>query len=298
MGAKLFGQFLLEREAISREMLLEAVKHQKNISLALCTLAVGKGYWTKEQAAQLDDERSRSGQEYRVIAMQHGMLKTSQLKELSEFREERWAILGEALLEKNALTLVQLHGLADEYQQGQKELKLDVPPEKTPIQEWPVVFAFIQETVDLFQHYTMGTVKVHRIQQVNRDSSGIAGDITYVFPQTVKGEKHFCYVLALPEEQVLALASQMLQEKQSEINGLVLDSVAEFVNLIIGHGCIKLNMSTMRITAEPPQVMLRERLGKVLPPQTVTVRLGIDQQEFQVFFFFAGEDGRLPASFI
>ena len=56
------------------------------------------------------------------------------------------------------------------------------------------------------------------------------------------GDKNFCYALALSEELILCIASHMWEAKLLEVDESVLDSVSEFVNIIVGNGCTRLNV--------------------------------------------------------
>mgnify|MGYP001595311946 CR=1 FL=1 len=150
MATKLFGQFLLERGAISREALLEAVKHQKSIHVPLCALAIEQGYFTKEQLVQLDAERQRSDRAYMDIARQAGVLNAGQIEELSKLHSDRWIFLGEAILEKGFLTLAQMNTFLEEYRREQGEPDPEVRPTQAEIPHKGIVQAFVQITVDVF----------------------------------------------------------------------------------------------------------------------------------------------------
>ena len=74
---------------------------------------------------------------------------------------------------------------------------------------------------------------------------------------------------------------------------MVLDAVAEFVNVVIGNGCTKLNLKKTQVTAEPPEIMMREMLQTILPEEAVTIRMKTARGDFLVIFFFAAVPGLL-----
>ena len=258
MGSKLFGQFLLERGLISREALLEAVKHQKSIEVALHT----------------------------------GTLQLGQAEVLNKLKSERWLFLGEALIEKGFMTRQQLGGLIAEYRRQESIPDTDVLPLLKELPEKDVINSFVRATVDMFRHYTKEDVEILAVGR----AGGEPGGLTYVFSQQVAGEKDFRYALAMPEEMVLSVAARMLQERAAEIDAMVLDAVSEFVNVIVGQGCARISMNTTRVTVEPPQVMMRAMLARIMPREAWAVGMKTTGWEFQALFFFAGEDGRLAMS--
>ena len=78
-----------------------------------------------------------------------------------------------------------------------------------------------------------------------------------------------------------------MQETMTEIDAVVLDAVSEFVNLVVGNGCTKLNMNNFKVMAEPPEIVMKEMLKKVIPGDTVGICLKTPSEEFRVFFFFS-----------
>lgn len=290
MATRLFGQFLLERGVISRDALLDVVKCQKSINLPLAALAVENGYLSREQIAWLDTQPRGSDKVFMELVLQKGILTVEQLENLSKQRSSRWIFLGEALVQRGYLTLAQLNDLFELYRKEQIVPDADVLPIPPGVVEKELISSMIKVTADIFLHYTKQLVKVLSIERVTNEP----GDITYLFTQRITGEKAFCYGLAMSEPLTLTIASKMLQEEAQEINALVLDAVTEFVNVVVGNGCAKLSMSSARVSAEPPQVMLKEMLSRILPKDSVAVRMQTEKGEFTVFFVFNPGSGEKP----
>ena len=282
MATKFFGQFLLEQGAISREVLLEAVKFQKSINLPLCALAVEKGFLSKAQLAELDNEGKDTDKQFMELAVKNSMLSFTQLEELSKAQAERWMFLGEALVRKGQLNLVQLDQLFEEYRNEHPAPEPDVLPPMKDVPNGEIISSFLETTVEIFVHYTKQIVQVLSVEMVSDEPEAVA----YIFSQKVLGDKTFSYALALPEELALSIASHMLQEEATEIDAMVLDAVSEFVNIVVGNGCIKLNMNNFKIKAEPPQIMIREMIEQLMPRQSVTARLKTAKGEFLIVFCF------------
>ena len=283
MAARFFGQFLLERGIIDKDMLLDAMSYQKSIRDPLCALALEHGYLTRDQTKALDDELAASDRRFVEIALRERMLTLQQMDTLRKAQSEKWVFLGEALVERRHLTLSRLNELFAEYKKERMDgedlsgLELDAVPEKA------IVSPLLKVTIDLFVHYTRQIVKVVSVTQAAEGPD----DAAYVFSQKVRGDKNFCYLLALPEPLTLLIASYALQRKVARVDEMVLDTVSEFVNIVVGNGCAKLSMDRWRVTAEAPQVLPKEMLARMMTPDSVTIRMKTTKGTFMLAFSFA-----------
>lgn len=282
MSTRFFGQFLLERGVITRDMLLDAIKHQKTINKPLCALAVEKGYLSQQQLQELDAEHRKSDRKFLEIAVRKEMLQFQQLEDLARAKSDRWVFLAEALVDKGYVNLVQLNQLFEEYRKVMSPAPTGPGPALAGIPEQEVVSALLDVTVDLFVHYTKQVVEVTSVARV----SGEPDDVAYVFTQEVTGDKNFFYALALPEKLTLSIASYMLQEEQKEINSMALDAVSEFVNVVIGNGCTKLSLNDFKVHAKAPQIMTRDMVKRLLPADVIAVNMKTTRGDFRVLFFF------------
>ncbi|MBN1268241.1 MAG: chemotaxis protein CheX [Kiritimatiellae bacterium] len=286
MAAKFFGQYLLEKGAITRAMLLDAIEYQRQINTPLCMLAVEKGYLSRDQLRALDEAHKTSDKKFMELAVKENMLSFEQLEELGNARSERWMFLGEALVQRGHLTLVRLNELLEEYTRDLQPAATETDDALAGVPEQEVVSALLQVTVDLFLHYTKQIVQIVSVDKARAEPD----DIAYVFAQRVTGDKKFHYALALPEELILSIASYMLGEQVAEVDDMALDTVSEFVNVVIGNGCTKLSMENFKVHAEPPRVMTKQMMQDLLPSHIVAVNMRTTKGVFRILFFFEQEN--------
>lgn len=282
---KFFGQFLLERGAISREMLLSAMADRREITKPLCSLAIEKKCFSPEQLDELDEERRRTGRKFMTLAALRGAVTFGQLEMLNECPCESWQYLGEALANAGHLRLVQLDRLYDEF--GKERQRTQIVPipelELARVARKEVVLPVLKITVDLFLHYARQLVRIVAVDRV-RD---LPEATTHVFTQKVLGHAAFCYVLALPAELALALAEFLVQEEFENVNETALDAVSEFLNIVVGNVCTQLGGDSSTSMTDPPQVMTRDMARHLLPEGApVTVTLRTSKGDFRVQFFF------------
>jgi len=285
MATRFFGQYLLERNIITREMLLDAVKYQREINLPLCALAIEKGCLTKEQLRELDDAHKGSDKKFIELALRRKMLSYEQLSELSKERSERWVFFGEALVQKGYLSLERFEELLREYraqrgaQAAPAESVLDGVPERE------LISSMLRITIDLFLHYTKQIIKVISVKVGYAEPD----EAVYVFSQKITGDKPVQYALAVPEGLTLAIARHILQEDRTEVDELTLDAVEEFVNVVIGNACATLDMKECKASAEPPQILTRQMLADLASStETVTVTMETMKGRFNALFLLRG----------
>ncbi len=285
MVVKFFGQYLLDKGVITRDQLLDAINHQKEISKPLCTLALEKGYLSAEQIAEMEAERIKSDKKFMGIALDRKILSFEQLEQLYKVKTERWIFLGEALVERGHLSLTQLGELLKEYRR-------QLPVEEGPLERVlagvkgrDIISAMLQVTVDLFIHYTKKIVQVVSVENAAREPEGVA----YLLSQKVTGDRTFHYALALPEELTLAIASHMMGAEQAEVTPTVLDAVTEFANVVVGNGCARLSLKNVKVAADPPRIMTKETLSKIKPSEIISVNMKTIKGTFRVLFFFEAE---------
>lgn len=285
MTAKFFGQYLLEKGIINREQFLDAVKLQKTIDQPLCAAAIKKGFLEDGELAKLDPE-SCSDTNFLRIVEEKKLLTTEQIEEISREQYENWIFFGEALVRNGALAPSRLGPLFEEYREDASEpdALYSSIPESTP--ERLLVSQFLKATIDIFIHYTR---KIVRVESVTPSSSEIS-DGVYIFTQEVVGDKNLLFVMAMQDELVRIISKYMMGTAADEVGPLELDAVAEFVNIVVGNSCVKLNMNQCKVEIKPPQIMTMEMLKKRYVADAVSIQLETAKGQFVIEFFFPAAD--------
>lgn len=284
MSSKFFGQFLLEKGIITRDVLLDAVEYQKSINLPLCALAVEKGYLTEEQLKALDAAETDADSTFVEVALANGMLNYAELGELSKAKSDRWVFFGEALVQRGHITLVELNRLFEEYRKEQRPAGIALENVLQGVPEEKVISSLVRATLDMFAQYTRQIIQIASVKAGCEELQ----DFAYVFSQKVTGDKPFTYALVLPEELTLSIAGYILQEAVSKIDELALDAVSEFVNVVIGNACTTLDMQDYKASAEPPRILLKDMYQDLLKScDGVTVVMKTAEGEFNTVFLFS-----------
>jgi hypothetical protein len=282
MPIKFLGQYLLEQGVVAREELLDGIQHQQSVKLPLTVLALKNQLLSEKQLAALDLEAEDSGIGLLELAIRKGLLKFSQLEELARQPARKWMCLAEALLRRRHVSLRDMGSLLDQYarefdqEDALEQMSLSSLPERN------VVSAFVNATVDILLHYTRQIVKISSVSRIRP----VLRPEHQTFGQRVIGDRTFHYLLELSPALVRSLATHVMQAPQTTIDATVLDSVTEFVNVVVGNACTRMNMEGYRLSAEPPQVLDMKLAEAEISESPVTVSMNTLQGDFQVVLSF------------
>ena len=115
MIAKFFGQFLLERGALTGEQLLQAVEHQHSQHQKFGSYALRFGYLTLDEINGLHREQIYRPEKIGDLAIAKGFLTREQVAEILLRQKNDHLLLGEAIVKLGFMEREQLYLHLDEY---------------------------------------------------------------------------------------------------------------------------------------------------------------------------------------
>lgn len=249
-----FGEFLHARGLIGEEALDRALRNQQETIIPVGVLAVESNYLSAEQVRLIKRAQQQIDRKLGEIAMDRDWLTRDQLNELLTAQRERRVLLGEMLVRRGELSREQLdRALADyEAMHTEHNRMLNEVMSSHPLGE------LLRGLVDFTaKHFLRSTSEPLRVVSVAYEGGlKSAGDPakTLFFYQSASGDLEFTFGLALDENVVLRLASHMLQEEKTEIDGMVRDVVREFLNMVVGNCFARLDRDGVSLHPAPPEV--------------------------------------------
>ncbi len=277
MPAKSFGQFLLERGTITREMLLEAVEYQRRVIKPVCEVAVQSGRSSREEMARLDQAPGARDGKRKKDALRERMRAQQELEASWRTLAERGVFLVEALSKKGYVSPKDLDRLAEEYRRetGPTRIHLDglLPqaPETTKIIE-----LLIDIALDLFALYTGQDPELVSITR----SVGEVEPGSYAFAQRISGDINVYYVFLVPPRLVQSVAARVLQEPAAAVDAAAVDALLEFLNIVVGNTCTRFSMRNYQVRALPPEALDLDAFAKALRPDAIVARARVPDGEF------------------
>ncbi len=284
MPAKFFGQFLLERNKIIKEELLDALSLQKDINVKVGTIALDAGYLNAKQIESIHKEQLSTDKMFCEIAVDMKLLTKEQTEELLQIQKNEYISLGEALLQKGYLTLSDLEVELLEYKKDKEYHTRAATEVLQQLSDPKLAGVFLEITIKFLRR--LGDIECH-VAASSRDKDNVAPNIWKVF-QEFYGDVNGTYIISLADESLLQIASNFSQEKLREIDDLAKDSLKEFVNILVGNTVTKLTKDNISLTIRPPKIVTS--LSEIDTPEgeteTIAVSLASDSGEMQMALIY------------
>lgn len=276
MGAQFFGEFLLEKGAVTREMLADAATLQNFIVRPPLALGIEKGVFRPDELRALD------------AAFQARAAPGAAKKPFLDLSDNALT-LAEALVLRGHLRLEDLCRLVQEYKKEvlhkDRQFWLYQHMRETILEGIPhrdVVSFFLQVFLEAYAAAAKENVRIAEM----KENVDLRHEMDCVFSQRIEGTPRFHFALLLNEKQVLAFVSALLGQPVNTLDGLALDAVSEFLNVTTGNACRRLSMAGRQFSAEPPSVTTKAMMRKLIPGQCLAARLTGPSGPFAVMFFF------------
>jgi hypothetical protein len=285
---KRFGQFLLTRGLVSEPGLRDALAKQRATIVPVGALAIESSYLTEEQVRTIGEAQRVVDKRLGEIALERAWLTADQLRELLETQADRRQLLGEVLVQSGQLTAAAMeHAIAEfEALQGEHAEQLHTMLNTLPFSE--VIRSLLDFTAKHFLRTTRQSVKMTSVNfERCLDMDGPTG--SRFFSQRAVGDRSLIFGLLLDEPAILYLASRMLNEERGALDELVLDSVCEFVNMIVGNCLAALRKNGIRLHPDPPRQWRADEVARELFSCT-RVEMVYPDGELHAVFSFAAAD--------
>lgn len=290
MPVEFFGEYLIKRGVITREVLNAALKSQAEEGRPLFATAIDKGYLSREQLAAIDSSCPlHSGDGLSVKFYDDDTRALDKLK-VGATLSEAGLLLAEALARRGDVNLADLARLVRDYKRDTLErntqfrtyqhMREATLPATLPFKK-PVSF-LLQMAIQACHTYTgqpatLGTM---------REDGAPDDEIEYFFVQELVGPTSFYFVLGLAEGVAKQIASRILGQACGEIDELALDAVSEFTNMIVGNALRQMSLANAQFDAKPPNVTTRTSLDAFMPRRNVVFPAKAEAGKMAVIFYF------------
>ncbi len=250
MGVKFFGQFLLEKNIIKPEELIEAVEYQESRNLKFGEYALSKGYLTEKDSERIQNEQKHTDMQFGEIAVKLGILNSTQVKEILTIQKNDHIFIGEALFEKAFLTSDVL----------ERELSLFKEDQGKYIAGEIIIPAGAENPEIVRDMADMTQKMLQRIAYINVKVDH--GFISNEEPQRnfllvsvcLSGSLKYEYVISSSLETSRLIASKIIGEEiKEELREVIADGVKEFCNIICGNIVAKIAKRGKTVDITPPE---------------------------------------------
>lgn len=269
MFTQYFGQYLLNQGYITIDQLHSGLASLKETRVKLGVLAVNAGYMTANDAHKVNETQKRLDKRFGEIAVDMGCLNEEQVEELLSSQNYGHLLLGQALVDKEYITIQEFEKAVNEYKKDYSisDEEFDAL-QKDDVER--IVNTFIRfedskhekELKDYLSLFARNLIRFIDQDAVIRDVVKVNEyQCKWAAKQEIKGEIGLSTYIESSEESFIKFASKFAEEELNSVDEMVEASVGEFLNL--QNGIFLVNMSNDGLSLEmTPQEVTYEDIVK------------------------------------
>ncbi|KOS66449.1 hypothetical protein AEA09_17025 [Lysinibacillus contaminans] len=263
MFSKYFGHYLLNRELLTREQLMDALEFQKSVHVKFGVIAVDEEYMTPLQVEEVHEKQKQMDKRFGEIAVDLGYLTNEQVEALISNQKQGHLFLAQALVDREYMTIEQFgaalrdykieNSLSDEQfdaiRNGSIELLVEnilgIEDEEKNSKYGQYLSLFAKNMIRFIDdqvYFEIDTLE-------NPQSEN------WVVRQVIVGEAPLFTAIGANEEAFLHIASIYAEEELTEVDDLAEDAVSEFLNLHNGIYLVNMSNWGTELTMNPQEVV-------------------------------------------
>ena len=293
MYTQFFGNFLLEKNLITKEQLLKALESQKGQGLRLGTLAIHSGLLTAAEVNHIHGIQTQENKRFGDLAKELGYLTSVQIDKLLSAQTPSYLQLCQALVDLDYLSTEDFESAMKEYQQLNQLNDLDFSNEQYDKVALLIARFFSDQLVNdpgcYAAYITLFFNNIVRFigQDFTPSKVIITNDLEakHMAIQKIKGKYSLITGVAMEEDALISFASRYAGEEFYENDEFTQAALEDFLNLHNGLFAVNIsNSEAVELELDPPEYVTEE-----LAPQEYYV-IPLDFPFGEIHFFFASTD--------
>lgn len=260
MHTQFLGNYLLNKEYVTPEQLIDALQYQKSVHLKLGVLAIHAGYMNASQVEQVHIMQTHKDGRFGELAVEAGFLTNEQVCSLLTSQKPDYLLLSQALVDKGYMSNADFEKAVKEYQMDYQISDDELNnPENDKTKELIKNFYKLDgdDSKLLTQYITLLFNNIVRF--IGKDFTPQEAVKLHVYPtsrcvsQAITGDFSAETAIDMDDETFIAFASRYAGEEFTEDNEYVQASVDDFINL--NNGLFVVNLSneySIESSLEPP----------------------------------------------
>lgn len=269
MYAQFFGNYLLSRDIVTKEQLIQAMQKKSSERIKLGTLAMHAGYMTADEVERVRILQTHQDQRFGELAIAEGYLTEEQVNELIESQTPDFLLLGQALMEDGILDTNQFQDLILDYESDNELSDFNYSSETKDDIHY-LLEKFLTMTDATFSTYEISYLELllnNLIRFIGDDFTIVTPYLSSEYPtnycasQIISGPFSLHTHIDMPENVCIEFASRYAREEFTEFDEYVQASVEDFLNLHNGLFNVNLsNTNCIELELAPPSVQVEELL--------------------------------------
>ena len=280
MAVKFFGQFLVEKGAVSRIDLLQAIDLQEKTNLKFGEMIVEMGLMTPTDVARVHLAQRSEDLHFGDMAVKLGIITEDQVQQVLTRQRNSHLYIGEALIKVGALTKEQLGEQLKGFKQDQQAYiseKIEIP-EGVPHQPiWVMVADLTYKMLTRVAGISFRPGPCTIIDKM--PSRPVIAEMGF------SGSVSARYLLSVSENTRNLVAKAILDEESVEDEPIEVldDSVMEFINIVCGNIAAKAAQLGHSIDITPPELRGNDQNSLDVPQDHTGLMFPIYLADGEVF---------------
>ncbi len=263
MYSQFFGNYLLQKNAVTTEQMVDALSRLEDTQITLDTLAIHKGLMAANEIDAVCLEQEKTGKSFAEIAIEKEYLTPSQVNDLQQTQVPDYLLLGQALIDIGLLTNTDFERLLVDYQNENELFVVDMDTEsKEKISK--VISRFFDTA-----HIPMTDYSLLYMNLIFNNLSSYIGDdympltpapcteypVNYCVSQKLHNDDlNVITRLDMTEDVAITFASRYANMKFKAFDEYVQATMEDFINL--HNGLFNVNLSnnySFELAMDPPE---------------------------------------------
>lgn len=267
MFSQYFGHYLLNRNLITHEQLIDALEYQKSVHVKLGVIAVDKGLMNSSQVDEVHEKQKQVDKRFGEIAIDLGYLTEEQVDELLSHQKQGYLYLAQALVDRGYMTMEQFSSALNDYkkenslsdeqfeaiQSGNVETIIEYLLSKNP--EAREKFG---NYVSLFTKNLIRFIDDQIYLEINNQNK--VDDGNWLIYQRIDGDAPLFTGINANDNALLFIASKYAEEKLTVVDELAKDAVCEFLNLHNGIHLVNMSNNGIELSMNPQEIELNPKI--------------------------------------
>ena len=279
MAVKFFGQFLIEKGAVTRKELLKAIDLQEKTNLKFGEMVVEMGLISRADITRVHNAQRTEDLRFGDMAVKLGLITEEQLLQVLTRQRNNHLYIGESLVQIGALTKEDLDKELKAFKKDQEDYiseKIEIPAgvPHAPLWEMAVDLTYKMLTRVAGISFRPGPCSI--VKKLPKR--------TVIAEMGFSGSVNARYLLSISESTRNQVAKAILEEEsiENETVEVLDDSVKEFINIICGNFAAKAAQVGQSIDITPPEIQSAGDDGLDVPKDHIGLMFPIYQTDGEV----------------
>lgn len=252
MPVKFFGQYLMDKGAVTREALLEAMALQDSVNLKFGDMAQSMGLITNKDIDRVHDAQRSQDLQFGDMCLNLGILTRDQMQRVLDRQKSTHLFIGEALVKVKALSESHLARHLEDFKKDQAPYAVEAVVIPTGVQHadlWEIAADLTYKMLGRVANITLRRGACTKIASLKQND--------VVISMRLHGPAEARYILSVSGGVRDLIARAILKEADvaKESREVLIDAVMEMTNIICGNIAAKAAQNGQSIEIEPPQVV-------------------------------------------